>query len=489
MSNVDLEVSTDDPSVDLPPLPGSKSDKPRLDLSVEISDAGPCRKRLKVAISRGDIDREFSESLKNLRKEAQVPGFRPGKAPAQLVERRFRGEISDQVKGKLLVSCIEQLDQDYQLNPLSTPDLDINAIVLPPNGPMTFEMELEVAPDFELADYKGLSLKRPQGEVAPDAVDARIAEIFESRYGQLAPKTEGDVAIGDGVVADFAFALPDGATIEKTEIEFRLRDSLEFADVSIPKIGEALAGAKTDETRETEFLVADNAEDPALRGHRGTVRVKVLDLKQVRTPEITPEFVQSMDFASIEDFRESVEASLKSRLDYLQTESLQRQAAEHLLSQSQFEIPQELLIRQAEPLLARQLESMRNAGCSNTEIQRAKLDFIRNPDASVKRMLSEYFLLSRIATTEKVETSDADVNDEIQRTADATGESARRVRARLEKDNQIEGLTSLIQERKTLQKIIEHAQVEDVPMPSTVSADILEDNVIPPSVSESGSES
>ena len=84
----------------------------KLDLEVEITDAGPCKKHLKVAIAKAEVDRQFAESLGDLRKEAQVPGFRPGRAPKTLVERRFKKQVAGQVKQALLMTCLEQLDED-----------------------------------------------------------------------------------------------------------------------------------------------------------------------------------------------------------------------------------------------------------------------------------------------------------------------------------------------------------------------------------------
>ena len=107
-------------------------------------------------IPRAEIDRQYEESLDTLRKEAVVPGFRPGRAPEQLVVKRFRKQVSDQVKSALLTSSLEQIDKDYKLDPITQPQLDIEAIELPDDGPMNFEMDVEVRPEFDLPDYKGL---------------------------------------------------------------------------------------------------------------------------------------------------------------------------------------------------------------------------------------------------------------------------------------------------------------------------------------------
>jgi len=127
--------------------------KRKLELEVAITDAGPCKKHLKITIPRSEIDLQYAESLETLQKEAVVPGFRPGRAPRQLVVKRFRKQVSQQVKSNLLMSSLDQIDKEYKLDPIVQPRLDIEAIEIPENGPMSFEMDVEVRPQFDLPNY------------------------------------------------------------------------------------------------------------------------------------------------------------------------------------------------------------------------------------------------------------------------------------------------------------------------------------------------
>ena len=117
--------------------------------------AGPCKKHVKVSIPRSEIERQFTESLNDFGKDVAVPGFRPGRAPRQLVIKRFKKQVADQVKSSLLMASLEQLDADYELDPITQPQLDVAAIELPEDGPMNFEIDVEVRPEFELPDYQG----------------------------------------------------------------------------------------------------------------------------------------------------------------------------------------------------------------------------------------------------------------------------------------------------------------------------------------------
>ena len=138
--------------------------KRKLEMQVDISDVGPCKKHVKVAIPRAEIERQFKASLEDFGKEVAVPGFRPGRAPRQLVIKRFKKQVAEQVKSSLLMASLEQLDEDYKLNPITQPQLDVAAIELPDDGPMDFEMEVEVRPDFAAAGLQG-----PDGQAAgPD---------------------------------------------------------------------------------------------------------------------------------------------------------------------------------------------------------------------------------------------------------------------------------------------------------------------------------
>src|SRR5271156_1329351 len=153
--------------------------KRKLEIAVNITDVGPCKKHLKITIPRDEIDRQYEESLENLRKEALVPGFRMGRAPRQLVVKRFRKQVADQVKSSLLMSSLEQIDQDYKLEPITQPRLDVDAIEIPDKGPLNFEMDVEVRPQFDVPNYTGLKVRRPVAELTDAHVEEQLQRFLE----------------------------------------------------------------------------------------------------------------------------------------------------------------------------------------------------------------------------------------------------------------------------------------------------------------------
>src|SRR6516162_1656630 len=172
----------------------------KLNQAVEIIDTGPCKKHIKVTVERKDIDSRFDEKIAELVEDAEVPGFRPGKAPRKVIVRRFHKEVSDQIKGQILLASLEQLAEDHDIAPLSPPNLNPNTIDIPKDGPFTYEFDVEVRPQFDLPNYKGLSLKRPVKTFTDADVDKEQNRIL-ARFGQLVPK-EGKAQIGDYLIAD-----------------------------------------------------------------------------------------------------------------------------------------------------------------------------------------------------------------------------------------------------------------------------------------------
>jgi trigger factor len=452
---------------------GDAAAKPKLELDVQITDVGPCKKHLKVAIPRAAIDRQFDESLGELKREAAVPGFRPGRAPRTLVQKRFRKQVAEQVKSTLLMSCLEQIDEDYSLNPITQPQLDVAAIELPDEGPMKFEMDLEVRPEFSLPDYKSLSVKRPVKEITEADVDKQLKSFLE-RYAQMVPKLEGSAEIGDFVTADMKFTRDGELLNEVKEIQFRLQPELRFQDGTIPKVGEALVGVKPGESREAEALVGSGSANPALRGKTIQVAFQVHDLKQLRLPEVNAQFLSSIGFDSEDELRSALREILERRLKTQQRQAVRRELLDQLLKQTPFDLPTDLVSRQEKATVRRLVMGMRQEGLSDEEIRAREAQIRANAHESTLRGLKEFFLLAKIAEAEDVKLEDEDFEMEIEAIAARTDESPRRVRARIEKEGLADALASEILERKALDRILTFVKYEEVPLEEQQAVETLD---------------
>jgi trigger factor len=417
--------------------------KRRLEIEVLIQDVGPCKKHLKVTVPRSEIERQFEDSLGRFQRDSQVPGFRPGRAPRSLVIKRFRKEVGDQVKSALLMASLEQIDEDYKLNPITQPKLDVEAISLPDDGPMTFEMEVEVRPEFQVMEYQGLKVKRPVKAISEQDVAGHFSRFLE-RYAQIVPKLEGAAQIGDYLTADLTFFKPDGNVLsEVKETEFRLQAELRFQDGHIPGIGAALEGVKPGETREIEAKLGSSVADPSLRGQTVKVKVLVHDLKQLR---------------------EAVRGALQRRNESQQKQAVRRQILDALMAKTPFDLPPDLVSRQEKSTVSRLVVELRQQGFSDSDIRAREAEIRANAHEMTLRSLKEFFILTKIAEAEGIKVEEEELEMEIEKMAARTDESVRRIRARVEKEGLGEALATQILENKTLDHILASVEIEDVPL-------------------------
>src|SRR5262245_30837558 len=182
------------------PEAGAEEKPKRLKQDVSINDAGPCRKHVKVVVAAEDINDRVQGKFKEMMHEAQTPGFRPGKAPRKLIEKQFYKEVTEQLKGELLLQSLEQLADDFKLNPIAQPEIDPFKVDMPKDGALTYEFDVEVAPEFELPNYKGLRIKRPT-KTFTDKDVAEAQTKFLRKFATTEPKDE-PAALGDIIVAD-----------------------------------------------------------------------------------------------------------------------------------------------------------------------------------------------------------------------------------------------------------------------------------------------
>ena len=182
MATADEEAGTGSEAID----EAAAAENPKMELYVEIKKAGPCKKHVHVRVARAEIDRFYQDTVKEQTSSVAIPGFRPGHVPTKLVEKRFRTELAEKVKQRILIESMQQLSENEELDPINEPDLDVEAIELPEEGDFEYEFDVEVRPEFELPNYDGLTIQRPVPKITDADVDRHI-ENFLSQYGRTRP--------------------------------------------------------------------------------------------------------------------------------------------------------------------------------------------------------------------------------------------------------------------------------------------------------------
>jgi len=443
------------------PAPQEAEAETKLTLDARVEDVGPCKKRLHVEVDRKHVDEKLGETLDKLVETAMVPGFRPGRAPRALVAKRFRREMDSQVRGELVGAAFEQALDELDLTLLGQPDLKPEDIQLEDDGPLVFETEIEVRPQFALPSYKGLDILRPEVEVTDANVDEAI-ESLRDRGATLVPKGDEPAEAGDVLVADLTLTQADRTVRRDTEVSLRVEPTGQVADLTLEGFQDAMVGVRTGEQRVCQAQLSDDSALEDLRGQHVQCTVAVKDVKRVQRQELDQEALAGMGFQSLDELRAEMRRRLTARLQQESESTRRQQVYDHLLQQADWDLPEGLVDREAERLDARFRLDLMARGVPTTSIDEYSDALMTSHHDRAVRQLKSYFLLDRIAKEEDITVDPGDVDAQIRMIATKANESPRRIRARLEKQDRMGLLEIQVLEEKTVDRILESAQFEDV---------------------------
>ena len=443
--------------------PADVQEKPPIQLEVKVESPQACLREVVVTIPQSEVQRYLKEAYDELVPEAQVPGFRSGRAPRKLVEKQFKDRVSEQVKGSLLMDSLSQVTEAEDFSAIGEPDFDYNSIKVPDSGDFKYQFQIEVRPEFETPKWKGLKLSKPVEEISDDDVQGALDRVL-AKYATV-EATDEPAQMEDKLLITATFK-HDGKTLsEMDEERVTLESRLSFSDAVCEDFGKLMKGVKEGETREGKVKVSEGAANEELQGKELDASFHVVEVSKRQSPELTPAFLEELgDFESEDELRDFVRDSLTRQAEYRTQQDLRKSVVESLAGSASFELPESLVKRQTMRELERKVLELRRSGFDEDNIRRYVNASRQNAQASTEAALREHFILEQIAEEEKVDADEADYDAEIALIAQQSDVPERRVRARLEKQGQMDALRNQIVERKVVEMIVEAAKVTEEPV-------------------------
>lgn len=443
-----------------PELQPSEPEKQKIQLDVKVESPQACLREVIVTIPQAEVTRYLKEAYDELVPEANVPGFRAGRAPRKLVEKQFRDRVKDQVKGALLMDSLTEVTERQEFSAISEPSFDYESIELPEDGDFKFQFSVEVRPEFPTPQWRGLELTRPVEDIGDDDVNAALDRVM-SRYATL-EATDEPAEMGDKLLISATFK--DGEKVLSTMEEERvtLQSSLSFSDGTCSDFGKLMLGVKEGETREGKVLLSSELPDESMQNKEVTAAFHVVEVLKRDTPELTPALLEELgDFESEEELRSFVHDSLVRQASFRTQQAVRKTVVDLLAGAASFDLPRELVRRQMTREIERKVLELRSSGFDEEHIRRYVNATRRNSQAVTETALREHFILEQIAEEENIDAEPADYEREITLIAQQSDMPERRVRARLEKSGQMDAVRNQIVERKVIEKIIAEAKVSE----------------------------
>jgi trigger factor len=427
---------------------------------VNIADAGPCKKKISVEIPQEKINKILDEQYDRLRRDALVPGFRKGRAPRRLLEKRFGKETTEQVKVKLLLDAGEAAIKDNNLDALGEPDIDHEKIELPASGSLKFDFEIEVRPQFKLPSLEGIPVEKPKLEVTDWMIEQEITEL-QKRLGTWKPK-DGKIAQEDQIIADVVLKPQDGETekIENTEIYAKHRGFV--GKVPVDKLDELLIGAKAGDVKKTTTEVPSSFFDEKYRGKKVDVEIKINDIKQLQPAELNENFFKRFGAANKDELTNMIRQRSERDTERQQKEAMQQSVRDYLLDKVDFELPANIVADQSNQLLQRQYTRLLMQGLKTEDIQQHMEQLKASSGEQAKEQLKGFFVMDAIAKKFEIQTTEEEINGYIAQVAMYRQVRPEKLREQMSRDGSLAQAALEIREIKCIDKILESAKITEV---------------------------
>ncbi|MBZ5579239.1 MAG: trigger factor [Acidobacteriia bacterium] len=411
-----------------------------------------CRHSLEVAIPADAVESETGRVIADVQKRARLPGFRPGKAPANLIRKQFAGDIRQKVLESLIPQFLQKQFEADSLNVVGTPD--IKDVHFHEGEPLRFTAEFDVIPEFELNEYKGIEVPYLDPVVSDEDIQKRIDEIREQKatYANIDPRPleNGDFA----VVALESLAGVEGDPVKQDEMVLEIGGADTFEAFS-----ENLRGLSPGD--EKEFDVPYPADYGAARLAGKTIRFRaaVKGVRKKELPELNDEFAQDLgDYRTVDELKEAVRKALLSQRQQDSQQEAKNKIVDQLVDQHEFPVPGTYVDRQIRTRVEQTLRAMTSEGVDPRSLN---LDWEKVKESQRDKAVREVkasMLLSKIAEREAVAVTREEVDREVERLARQQREPVAALQMKFEKDGTLGRIASHIQTEKTLTFLFEHAR-------------------------------
>ena len=383
-------------------------------MEVTVTDLSPCRKQLRIEVDAEAVDAKFDAVAKDFRRQAHLPGFRPGKAPLANVMRAYNDKIAEEAKRSLMADSYTEALKSNNLKPVIMPEIE--ELQFGHGKPFQYMATLEVSPAFEVPEYTGLEVEKERRSVTDEDVNKGLSTLQEQRVEYR----DVDRAMGedDFVVVNYTGTI-DGKPI--TDIVTVARGITEQSNAwlhlkrnpLVPGLVEGLIGASKGDKKSIPVTFPKEFIYEELTGKEGQYEVEVMEIKEQALPELDDTFAKSFGAESIDKLREGVETDLKNELEYSQKQSVRNQCVQRLLDAVTCDLPETIVNQATRAAVHNIVQSNHNRGVSKDVIEENKDDIYNNAKANAEIRVKANYILAQIAEKEDIKVSEQELSRQV----------------------------------------------------------------------------
>lgn len=435
-------------------------------MNIVVEKQPKCIATLNVEVPAADVAAKREKIASTYASQAKIAGFRPGKAPKAVIQKRFGKQISEELTEALFnEACDQALDKEnLKVLDFGFPD-NLNER---PDGSIAFETKLILAPEITLPEYKGIEVKAPSPEITDAELDVQLQNLRE-RLAEFEDVTGRALQDDDIAIVDFTTTL-DGQPLTDAigeKGQYLAKRENHWLPVKegafLPGYAMQLVGMNEADEKAVTITLGEDFPFEELRGKEITLQTTLRGIKASKLPELNDEFAAKLlPGKTLDELKEIIRNNMAGEKEKQIGEFKVNQIVEHLNKVSSFELPEEIVMRETQSQADSLVAEGSKQGASEEEMMERQEEIFSVATQRAVTNLRTNFLLSEIATAEKITVPDSDLLAHISRIAESRKEPIKKVIKDLQRTRRIQPIRNSLLIGRTIDFLVEHAKVTEV---------------------------
>ena len=430
-------------------------------ISVSVKDEGPCRKIFQIQIPASTVDKEYAQTLKNYQRAVRIPGFRPGKAPVQLVQNHYRKQILEELQERLIPQGYRQAVTDSGLDVVSV--LHVTEADFKKGQQVSVDVTVDVAPEFKLPKYTGIPLKVEEAAITDDEVNTSYEE-FLSYYGTYSDIHDRPVKEGDLVQVDFTATL-DGKPLGDIDAEAETLNSREDFwvrsgdEAFLPGFGVGLIGLSEGDNKDIEITFEEAFIAKKLAGQTAVFATSVKAIREKVAPELTDEFFAKIQVASADELRDRIRTDLEQAAEEKEKSRQGEVLVTHLLDSTEMALPDSEVSQETQSVIQDIVKQNTSKGVSPDQIKENKEEIFEAASRNAQNSIKLRYILHRISEEEDINVSDEEFSEHIATMAAGYRMEPENLLGELKHRNAVDNVRMELRHRKSMDFVMAQASI------------------------------
>lgn len=439
-------------------------------MNVKMVEKKGCRRILQVLVPVAAVTEALDQVYRAIGERADVPGFRKGKAPRDILEQHFGETARYEAAKRLIPKFWGQAVEGQALDPVSLPE--VSGVAFGQDQSLTFTASVDVRPQVKVKSYKGLKVHRKPAVVADEEVNQALRTLQEQQ-AEMLPVEGRATQEGDWLLCDLEFRAGGEVVDQRPHVWVAAEPGPPRAISGSPTGQIEMERGKSDfpvdrliglapgEERGIEHQFAKEYPNPKLAGRAMLILVKLQAIKSRRLPELDDEFAKRFgDFANLQALKDAIRRDLSRRREQDARRQMEDQLIEQLLSRVELDLPESLVKEETEKLVKASQGELQRRGAVEAEVQKLDAVLRERLEPEAKRRVKAYFILERIAETEAIQPTEEDLQGRLAALARATNQPVEVVRQSVEREGGLAGIRQELRQERVLERLLSQAQIE-----------------------------